>query len=91
MAQCAWEAYKRIWREWQAPDDIIISWPFVLLGEAVSEREDDPPGLLAYHKGGFTYLRQPLDILHSLLLYYLWSERCRNHFDDHYSLKQVLT
>ncbi len=91
MAQRAWEAYKGIWREWQAPDDVITSWPFVLLGEAVIEQEDDPPGLLAYHTGGFTYLRQPLDILRSLLLYYLWSERCRRHFDDHYSLKQVLT
>ncbi len=68
-----------------------ISWPFVLLGEAVEEREEDPPDLLAYHKGGFSYLRQPLDILRSLILYYLWSERCRKHFDDRYSLKQVLT
>ncbi len=63
MAQRAWEAYKGIWREWQAPDDIITSWPFVLMGEAVIEQEDDPPGLFAYHTGGFTYLRQPLDIL----------------------------
>jgi hypothetical protein len=91
MAQHAWEAFKEIWKEWQAPGDVTISWPFVLLGEAVSKREDDPPGLLAYHKGGFTYLRQPLDILRSLLLYYLWSKRCRKHFDDHYSLKHVLT
>jgi hypothetical protein len=91
MAQRAWEAYKGIWREWQAPDDIITSWPFVLLGEAVIEREDDPPGLLAYHMGGFTYLRQPLGILRSLLLYYLWSERCRRHFDGLYSPKRVLT
>ncbi len=63
----------------------------MLLGEAVEEREEDPPDLLAYHKGGFSYLRQPLDILRSLILYYLWSERCRKHFDDRYSLKQVLT
>jgi hypothetical protein len=63
----------------------------VLLGEAVEEREEDPPDLLAYHKGGFSYLRQPLDILCSLILYYLWSETCRKHFDDRYSLKQVLT
>jgi hypothetical protein len=91
MAQRAWEAYKKIWREWQAPDDITTSWPFVLLGEAAIEHEDYPPGLLAYHTGGFTYLRQPLDILCSLLLYYLWSERCRRHFNGHYSLNQVLT
>jgi hypothetical protein len=24
------------------------------------------------------------------LLYYLWSERCRKHFDGQYSLKRVL-
>ncbi len=74
-----------------APADVNISWPFVLLGEAVNEREEDPPDLLAYHKGGFSYLRQPLDILRSLLLYYLWIGRCRKNFNDQYSLKQVLT
>jgi len=91
MAQRTWEAFKKIWREWQALDDITISWLFVMLGEAVIEREDDPHGLLAYHTGGFTYPRKPLDILRSLLLYYLWSERCRRHFDDLYSLNQVLS
>ncbi len=90
MAQRAWEAYKKIWDEWKAPEDIAISWPFILLGEAATEREDDPPGLLAYHTNGFTYPRQPLDILRSFLLYYLWSERCRKHFGDQYSFKKVL-
>jgi hypothetical protein len=47
MAQRAWEAYKEIWKEWQAPGNLAISWPFVLLREAISKREDDPPGLLA--------------------------------------------
>jgi hypothetical protein len=60
------------------------------LGEASIEREDDPPGLHAYHIGGFTYLRQPLDILRTFILYYLWSERRRKHFDDSYSLNKVL-
>jgi len=91
MAQRAWVAFKRIWSQWQAPEDVTITWPFMLLGEAVKEREEDPLNLLAYHQGGFTYLRQPLDILRSLILYYLWSKRCRKHFDDQYSLKQVLT
>jgi len=58
-----------------------------LLGEASIEREDDPPGLHAYHIGGFTYLRQPLDILRTFILYYLWSKRCCKHFDDSYYLK----
>jgi hypothetical protein len=43
MAQRAWEAYKRIWSEWQAPHDLEITWPFALLGEAVIEQDDDPP------------------------------------------------
>jgi hypothetical protein len=90
-AQRAWDAFKEVWKEWQASADVNISWPFVLLGEAVNEREEDPPDLFAYHKGGFSYLRQPLDILRSLLLYYLWTGRCRKNFDDQYSLKQVLT
>ncbi len=54
------------------------------------ELEDDPPGLLAYHTDEFTYPRQLLDILRSLILYNLWLERCRKHFDDHYSLPKVL-
>jgi hypothetical protein len=62
----------------------------VLLGKVVFEEEDDPPGLHSYHLGGFSYRRQPLDILRSFLLFYLWSERCRRHFDDQYSLKRVM-
>jgi len=58
--------------------------------ESVFEKEDDPPDLHLYHQGGFSYRRQPLDILRSFLLYYLWSERCQRHFDGQYSLKRVL-
>ncbi len=32
-----------IWQKWGAPDDIILSWPFVMLGEAVFEREKMTP------------------------------------------------
>jgi hypothetical protein len=84
-AQLAWKAFTRIWEESEAPGRLIITWPFVLLGETVFE-EEDPPGLHSYHTGGFSYKRQPLDILRSFLLFYLWSERCRRHFDDQYSL-----
>ncbi len=91
MAQRAWEAYKRIWSEWQAPHDLEITWPFALLGEVVIEQDDDPPGLLAYHTDGFIYPRQPLDILRNFIVYRLWTERCRKHFDDKYSLKATLT
>jgi hypothetical protein len=64
--------------------------PFILLGEVVFEEEDNPSDLHCYHTGGFSYRRQPLDILRSLILYYLWSERCRRHFDGQYSFKRVL-
>jgi hypothetical protein len=89
-AQQAWNAFLRIWSEWEMPNHPYITWPFVLLGEVVFEEEDDPPDLHCYHTGSFTYWRQPLDILRSFLLYYLWSERCRKHFDGQYSLKRVL-
>jgi len=89
-AQKAWNAFRRTWDEWEAPNHLSITWPFILLGEAAFEEEDDPPGLQRYHTGGFSYRRQPLDILRSFLLYYLWSERCRKHFDGQYSLKRVL-
>jgi hypothetical protein len=56
-AQRAWGAFKRVWEEWKAPEDVTIIWPFVLLGEATTEREDNLPGLHAYHVGGFTYAR----------------------------------
>jgi hypothetical protein len=71
MAQRTWEAYKCMWSEWQAPHDLEITWPFALLGEAMIEQDDDPPGLFAYHTGGFTYPRQPLDILRSFIVYRL--------------------
>ncbi len=61
-----------------------------MLSEASIECEDDPPGLHAYHTSSFTYFRQPLDILRTFIFYYLWSERCRKHFDDRYSIDKVL-
>jgi hypothetical protein len=90
LAQKTWEAFKRIWDDWKVHRDLTITWPFVIISEAAMEIEDDPPGLLAYHTGGYTYPRQPLDILRSLILYNLWLERCRKHFDNHYSLQKVL-
>jgi hypothetical protein len=76
--------------KWKAPEGTTPTWPFILLEEAATEREDDPPKLHAYHVGGFIYVRQPLDILRSFIIYYLWSERSRKHFNDRYSLKKVL-
>ncbi len=90
MAQNAWKAFERIWDDWKANRDLMPSWPFLLLREATLELEDDPPDLLAYHTGGFTYPWQSLDILRSFILYHLWSERCRKHFDEHYYLQKVL-
>jgi hypothetical protein len=77
----AWGAFKRVWD----------NWPFILLGEPALEKEDDPPGQLAYHVGSFSYLRQPLDILRSFILYHIWTERCKKHFGDQHSVKSILT
>jgi hypothetical protein len=56
------------------------------------EEDNEPPDLHCYYTGGLSYRnrRQPLDILRSFLLFYLWSERRRRHFDDQYSLSRVL-
>jgi hypothetical protein len=61
-----------------------------MLGEAVFEREDDPPGVQGYHVRGFSYIRQLLDIIHSFILYLLWLERCWKHFDNQYSSRKIL-
>jgi hypothetical protein len=53
--QQAWNAFLRVWSEWEAPNCLYITWPFVLLGEVVFEEEDDPLDLHRYHTGGFTY------------------------------------
>ncbi len=37
MAQRAWVACKKFWDEWKAPNDIAITWPFVLFREATTE------------------------------------------------------
>jgi len=73
----AWEVYKRIWKEWEDPKELDITWPSILLEEPVLKREDDPPGHLAYHTGGFTYPRQLFDILRSFILYHIWTDRCK--------------
>jgi hypothetical protein len=39
------DAFYHIWQKWGAPNDITLSWPFVMLGEAVFEREDESPGV----------------------------------------------
>jgi hypothetical protein len=44
-AQRAWDAFLNIWNEWGAPNRLHITWPFILLGEAVFEEEDDPSDL----------------------------------------------
>jgi hypothetical protein len=76
LAKLAWEAFYYVLHKWGVPNDITLSWPFVMLGEAVFKREDDPPGVQGYHVGGFSYIKQPLDILRSFIFYFLWSERC---------------
>jgi hypothetical protein len=89
-AKYTWEAYFRVWQKWGALDDVTLSWPFILLGKLVVEREDDPPKIQDYHIGGFSFIRQPLDTFKSFIFYFLWLERCRMHFDAQYSSRNVL-
>jgi hypothetical protein len=43
LAKQASETFYHIWQKWGAPNDITLSWPFVMLGEIVFKRENDPP------------------------------------------------
>jgi hypothetical protein len=67
LAKRVWEAFYYVWHKWGAPNDVTLSWPFVMLGEAIFERKDDPPEVQGYHVRGFSYIKQPLDILHSFI------------------------
>jgi hypothetical protein len=62
-AHQAWKAFNRVWEEWKAPNHLTISWPFILLGEAMIEQEDDPPNLHRYHIRGYSYVKQPVATL----------------------------
>ncbi len=86
----AWEAFYYIWQKWGVPNDVTLFWSFVMLGGVVFEREDDPPGVQGYHVRSFSYIKQPLDILCSFILYFLWLKRCWKHFDNQYSSWKVL-
>jgi hypothetical protein len=90
FAKRAWEAFYYVWEKWGAPNDITLSWPFIMLGEAIFERKDDPPGVQGYHVWGFSYIRESFDILHSFILYFIWSERCQKHFNNQYSSRKSL-
>jgi hypothetical protein len=43
LAQRALEAFYYIWQKWGTSNDVTLCWPFVMLGETVFERKDDPP------------------------------------------------
>jgi len=60
LAKRAWEAFKAVWQKWRVPSEVTPSWPFILLGEAVFEREDDPPGFQGYHMGASPTPSSPL-------------------------------
>jgi hypothetical protein len=90
LTKRAWEAFYYVWHKWGTPNDVTFSWLFVMLGEVVFEREYDPLGVQRYHVGGFSYIRQPLNILCSFILYFLCSERCWKHFDNQYSSRKIL-
>jgi hypothetical protein len=43
LTKRAWEAFYYIWQKWGVPNDVTLSWPFIMLGEAVFKKNDDPP------------------------------------------------
>jgi hypothetical protein len=54
------------------------------------ERRWPPRRVQGYNVKGFSYIRQPLDILHSFILYFLWSKKCQKHLDNQYSSRKIL-
>jgi len=48
--------YFKVWQKWGAPNDVALSRPFILLGDLVVERKDDPPKIQDYHTGGFSFI-----------------------------------
>ncbi len=79
----AWYAFRRIWQAWGALE-VITNWNFILLNEiAIKSKEFQP---LAHNfKTRFYYTKQPLDLLCSFHVYFLWTDRCRKNFEDTYS------
>jgi len=56
-AKYAWEAYFKVWQKWGALDDVALSWPFILLGELIVKKEDDPPKIQDYHASVFSFTK----------------------------------
>jgi hypothetical protein len=56
LAKQVWEAFYYVWHKWGALNDVTLSWPFVMLGEAIFEREDDLPKVQRYHVGGWPFV-----------------------------------
>ncbi|CAK9267289.1 unnamed protein product [Sphagnum jensenii] len=69
---------------------VVNSWPYLLLRDVIGCNEEEPSSTLRYYRGGFSCGRQPLDILRSFLLYYIWAERCRHQFDGVHSVSNIL-
>ncbi len=44
LAKRAWEAFCYVWQKWGAPNDVTLSQSFIMLDEAIFEREHDTPG-----------------------------------------------
>jgi hypothetical protein len=42
-AKYAWELNFKVWQKWGALDDVAFSWPFILLGDLIVAKNDDPP------------------------------------------------
>ncbi len=38
LAKQTWEAFNYVWQKWGVPNDVTLSWPFIMLGEVVFKR-----------------------------------------------------
>jgi len=91
LAKRAWEAFYYVWQKWGARPMASLSPGHSPCWVKPSSKEKMPlPGVQGHHVRGFSYIKQLLDILPSFILYFLWSERCRKHFNNQYSSRKIL-
>jgi hypothetical protein len=65
-------------------------WGFILLWDIITINDIFYHDLFKAHKGIFFYDNHPLDILRSLILFFIWVEKYRMHFNDEYFRLKIL-
>ncbi len=68
----------------------VWNWNFILLNEIVHQIEKVQPSTQNLKTTRFCYTKQPLNILCSFIVYFLWIDKCRKNFEDNYPSFKIL-